>query len=55
MLVGKISVRRLLDQAKNDKRGPLDGSLAWLVARYRETTVWQGLSRATKKTFFAKS
>jgi hypothetical protein len=27
----------------------LGSSLAWLVARYRETTVWQGLSSATKK------
>ena len=42
----------------SDKGALVDGSLAWLVTRYRETTVWQGLSSATKKqreNFFAKS
>ena len=33
----------------SDKGALVDGSLAWLVTRYRETTVWQGLSSATKK------
>jgi integrase len=36
-------------RTKRDKGGPVDGSLTWLVARYRETTAWQGLSSATKK------
>jgi hypothetical protein len=36
-------------KTKRDKGGPVDGSLAWLVARYRETTAWQELSSATKK------
>ncbi len=29
--------------------GPLEGTLAWLIARYRETTAWQGLSLATRR------
>src|SRR5689334_13855368 len=32
-----------------DRGALVDGSLAWLVARYRETTVWQELSSATRK------
>ena len=39
----------LAGNPQNFKSTPLDGSLAWLVARYRETTVWQGLSNATKR------
>jgi integrase len=39
----------LAGHPKNDKGAPPEGSLAWLVARYRETSVWQGLSSATKK------
>jgi integrase len=39
----------LAGKPKSDKGALVDGSLAWLVARYRETTVWQGLSSATKK------
>src|SRR5271155_1017560 len=39
----------LAGNPKNEKGASLDNSLAWLVARYRETTIWQGLSNATKK------
>jgi integrase len=39
----------LAGNRKNDKGAPPEGSLAWLVARYRDTTVWQELSGATKK------
>jgi integrase len=39
----------LAGKTKNVKRTQPDGSLAWLVARYRETTAWQSLSSATKK------
>jgi integrase len=39
----------LTGKAKCDRGGSVNTSLAWLVARYRETTVWQGLSSATKK------
>ncbi len=39
----------LAGKAKSHKRGPSNTSLSWLVARYRETTAWQGLSSATKK------
>jgi integrase len=45
--VGYRSV--LAGNTKNVERTPPDGSLAWLVARYRETTAWQSLSSATKK------
>lgn len=31
------------------KGAPASGTLAWLVARYRETTAWQGLSVATRR------
>jgi integrase len=34
---------------KSDNRAPADDSLAWLIAGYRETTVWQGLSSATQR------
>jgi integrase len=39
----------LAGDVKRDKGGPVDGSLAWLIGRYRETTFWQGLSSATKR------
>jgi integrase len=39
----------LAGNPKNDKGAPPDDSLAWLIARYRETAVWQALSSATKK------
>jgi integrase len=39
----------LAGKPRSDKGAAVDGSLAWLVARYRETIVWQGLSNATKK------
>jgi hypothetical protein len=39
----------LADKGKCDRAGPVNSSLAWLIARYRETTTWQGLSSATKK------
>ena len=48
----------LAGKEKCDKGGPVNSSLAWLVERYRETTIWQGLSSATKKQrekSFAKS
>ena len=35
--------------APRREKGPLEGTLAWLVARYRETTTWQGLSLATRR------
>jgi integrase len=35
--------------ARAKKDGPSVGSLAWLLARYRETTVWSGLSEATRR------
>jgi hypothetical protein len=31
------------------KRGPASGSLEWLLARYRETSAWSGLSTATRR------
>src|SRR5262249_6070731 len=31
------------------KGAPAVGSLAWLIARYRETAVWSALSPATRK------
>jgi integrase len=32
------------------RKGPANGTLAWLIARYRETAAWQkGLSAATRK------
>ena len=30
-------------------KGPPPGTLAWLIARYRETTLWQSLSAATRR------
>lgn len=39
----------LAGRAKRDKSGPVSGSVAWLIARYRETSVWQRLSSATKR------
>jgi integrase len=33
----------------NIKGAPAAGTLAWLVARYRETSVWAGLSLATRR------
>jgi hypothetical protein len=39
----------LIGKPKRDKSLPVDGSLAWLIARYRETAVWLGLSSATRK------
>jgi integrase len=39
----------LAGKAKSHKGALLNTSLAWLVARYRETTDWQRLSSATKK------
>jgi integrase len=36
--------------AKPSKGDPASGTLAWLIARYRETTAWtQGLSAATRR------
>src|SRR5215510_12760704 len=32
------------------KGAPAVGSLAWLIARYRETTVWSALAVATRRT-----
>jgi integrase len=31
------------------KNAPATGTLAWLIARYRETTAWSALSQATRK------
>jgi integrase len=31
------------------RKGPASGSLAWLIARYRETTTWSSLSAATRR------
>jgi integrase len=39
----------LAGNPKNNKGITPDDSLAWLIARYRETAVWQALSIATKK------
>src|SRR6516165_9323035 len=36
-------------KTKRDKGGPVVGTLAWLVTRYRGTTAWRGLSSATRK------
>jgi integrase len=36
-------------QPRRIKRGPTAGSLAWLIARYRETTAWTTLSMATRR------
>ena len=40
---------RLLVRQKVIRGARQTRSLSWLVARYRETTAWQGLSSATKK------
>ena len=34
---------------KTQKGAPETGTLAWLIARYRETTAWAGLSAATRR------
>jgi integrase len=39
----------LAGNPKNDEGAPPEGSLAWVIARYRETSLWQGLLSATKK------
>jgi len=42
--------RALLDgMPKREKAAHSTDSLAWLIARYRETTAWQGLSAATRR------
>ena len=41
--------RVLLDGIPREKAANQVTSLAWLIARYRETTVWQGLSAATRR------
>lgn len=37
------------DLPKREKARQSADSLAWLIARYRETTVWSGLSLATRR------
>ena len=34
---------------RRSRRGPVSGTLAWLVERYRETTAWTDLSLATRR------
>jgi integrase len=34
---------------RGEKKGPTEGSLAWLIARYRETTAWGAHSLATRR------
>jgi integrase len=34
---------------RRSRRGPVSGTLAWLVERYRETTAWTDLSSATRR------
>jgi integrase len=34
---------------RQSKKGPIVGSLAWLIGRYRETAAWQGYSLATRR------
>jgi len=41
--------RAALDSAPVRKAAPSTNSLAWLVARYRETTDWSALSTATRR------
>lgn len=36
-------------QRKPDPKRPEAGSIAWLIARYRETATWTALSPATRK------
>jgi len=37
------------DKPRQKKGEPSAGSLAWLIARYRETTAWESLSLATRR------
>lgn len=39
----------LAGEAPEKPRSPSSGTLAWLVARYRETAAWSGLSQATRR------
>ncbi len=34
---------------RREKGGPSEGTLAWLITRYRETTAWSNLSGATRR------
>src|SRR6185437_10453646 len=36
-------------EPKRKKGAPAAGSLGWLIARYRETNAWRGLSMATRR------
>ncbi len=38
-----------LSGAPRRERGPVEGTLGWLIARYRETVVWQNFSAATRR------
>jgi integrase len=39
----------LADRHKREEGTPGTGSLAWLIERYRETTAWTNLSKATRR------
>jgi integrase len=39
----------LADGQKRERGGASTGSLAWLIERYRETTAWASLSKATRR------
>jgi integrase len=39
----------LADRQKREEGGSGTGTLAWLIERYRETTAWNSLSRATRR------
>jgi len=36
-------------EPKRKRGAPAAGSLSWLIARYRETNAWTGLSMATRR------
>jgi len=44
-----LEYRGALSGAPRRPEGPSTGTLAWLIARYRETTAWSDLSMATRR------
>jgi integrase len=38
-----------LSSTPRREKGPVQGTLAWLITRYQETSAWKGLSQATRR------
>jgi integrase len=45
----EIEYRAAVVGTPQPRKGPASGSLAWLIARYRETAAWAALSAATRR------